>query len=92
MKVKVIYTTQLKIALDRASDDIELAAPATVGDLFDRISDLRGETFDKLARAADSELSPALLICIGDQCIGRDFSAKLHAGDELTLLSPVSGG
>jgi len=92
VNVRVIYTTQLKQALDRSSDDFELSPSATVCDLFDSISEIHGENFDKLARDGKGELSSSLLLCVGDQCIGRDFSRKLNAGDELTLLSPVSGG
>ena len=92
MNITVNYTTQLRLALERSSDVFELAPDATVQDLFDHISELHGDTFDKLARSGSGQLNPSLLICIGDQCIGQECSVKLEPGSEITLLSPVSGG
>lgn len=92
MKVRVLYTTQLKHALDRASEEVDLPGPLTVGQLLRHLSELHGEPFDKLVLARQGELCYSILICVGSESIGRDISTKLQDGDELTLLSPVSGG
>ncbi len=92
MNVRVHYTAQLRTALNRTGDELELPSAATVGDLFDSISQLHGEPFDNLAKCDNGQLHPSLLVCIGDQCIGQDFAVELQTGDEVTLLSPVSGG
>lgn len=92
MIVRVLYTTQLKHALQRASDEVDLAKPLTVGQLLQHLSQLHGEPFNKLVLASPGELNPSMLVCVGNECLGRDLSANLNEGDEVTLLSPVSGG
>ena len=92
MIVRVLYTTQLKHTLGRGSDEVELPGPMTVGHVLEHLSQLHGEPFDHLVFAGQGKLTPSILICVGTECLGRDLSAQLNEGDELTLLSPVSGG
>ena len=92
MKVRVLYTTLLKHALGRASDEVDVSGPLTVGQLLQQLSQLHGGPFDELVLAGQGELSASMLVCVGSEALGRDLSARLNDGDEVTLLSPVSGG
>ena len=92
MKVKVYYTTQLKSALGCACEEIDVGAPPTIRQLLDQLSQSHGEAFDKLALEKQGNLSPSMLVCIGTEFAGRDVSRTLSDGDEVTFLSPISGG
>ena len=92
MKVNVVYTTQLKTALGLASEIVEIVAPLTVGQLIQHLSQRHGESFNKLALAENGQLNPSILICVGNECLGSDLSAQIEDAEEITLLSPVSGG
>lgn len=92
MKIEVFYTTQLKHALGCSSNEVDVPSPLTVGQLLEHLSQLHGELFNKLVFASQGELSSSILVCVGNKCLGRDLSTTLNEGDEVTLLSPVSGG
>ena len=92
MIVNVIYTAQLKSGLDLAGEAVELPDGASVAQLVDQLSLRHGEPFARLMLAQPGQLNSAILVCIGDQCVGRDLSTTLANGAEVTFLSPVSGG
>ncbi len=92
MRVVLIYTTQLKEALGRGREEVELSEPQTVGQLLTHMSGVHGQAFDEFIWKAPGEIRSSILLCLGDECIGRDLSTPLSDGDEVTLLSPVSGG
>jgi len=92
VKVKVYYTTQLKQALGCNCEEIDVGAPATIRQLLDQLSQSHGEAFDELVLAKQGNLSPSMLVCVGNEFTGRDVSMRLNDGDEVTFLSPVSGG
>ena len=92
MKVRVFYTTQLKVALDRASEQVDIPGPLTVGQLLQHLHHLHGKPFAESVLTSQGELRPSILVCVGTDCLGRDLSVQLNDGDEVTLLSPVSGG
>jgi hypothetical protein len=64
--VRVHYTTQLKHALQRASDEVDVAAPLTVGQLLQHLSQLHGEPFNNLVLASPDTLNPSMLVCVGN--------------------------
>jgi molybdopterin converting factor small subunit len=92
VKIEVFYTTRLKHALGCSSNEVDVPSPLTVGQLLEHLSQLHGELFDKLVLTSQGELSSSILVCVGSSCLGRDLSAILHEGDDVTFLSPVSGG
>ena len=92
MKVQVIYTTLLQHAVGLASEEVEVPNSLTVGQLLEILSQTHGEPFNKLVLARQGELSGSILICVGNECLGRDLATTLTDGDEVTFLSAVSGG
>ena len=92
MKLQVLFTTQLKTALGRGRDEIELPGSPTVRDLLEHLGELHGDAFRQFVWDRPGELRQSMLICVGSECVGRDLTTVLSEGDEITLLSPVSGG
>src|SRR5260370_18823445 len=81
MQVQVLLFGVLKDLARRQSDTLTLPEGATVADLMEcygqRVPALKG-ALEKIAVSVNQEY------CRSD--------AKLHAGDEVALLPPVSGG
>jgi molybdopterin converting factor subunit 1 len=81
MQVRVLFFGVLKDLAGRSSDSLTLPDQATVGDVVEhyetRLTSLKG----KLSSIA---------ISVNEEYAGTD--AKLHSGDEVALLPPVSGG
>lgn len=89
MEVSVIYTTQLKAALGRSSDVVELQDGANVLDAIRKLAANEAGTFDRFVLADGGPL-PSVLVSVNEQQV--DFATKLSDGDQLTLLSAISGG
>ena len=82
MKVNVRLFATLRERAGAGSIDIELPERATVDDALDALRE-RAELADALARL------PVRL------AVNREYvepGAALHPGDELALITPVSGG
>lgn len=92
MKVRVHYTTQLKTTVGRATDDVELEDNATLGTLLEQLARRHGDPFRDMILDGSGGLLPSVLICIGDTQTESDIEASLNEGDNVTLLSPISGG
>ena len=92
MIVQVTYTTQLKAALGRGSEKIDLPQPTTLGGLLDHLGRVHGPAFRNLVLDSHDQLLPSILLCVGDQQVQADAGWQLQEGDEVTILSAISGG
>jgi molybdopterin converting factor small subunit len=92
MLIRVIYTTQVKAALGFAVEEVELDTPGTLGHLIATLAERHGDTLRQVALTDAGELLPSILICVGEEQIGHDMAHPLNDGDEVTLLSAISGG
>lgn len=92
MKVRVHYTTQLRTAVGRATDEVELGQAATLGNLLEQLASRHGGEFRDMILDDSGSLLPSVLVCIGDTQTQPDIETRLNEGDDVTLLSPISGG
>ncbi len=92
MKIQVQYTTQLRMILERTEDEVELAELSSTSGLLAELSQRHGRPFDDLVFRGPGQLSPSILLCVGNKHIGNDLSYALKDGDQVTLLSVISGG
>jgi MoaE-MoaD fusion protein len=80
MQIRVLFFGVLKDLAGRSSDELTLAEEATAGDVvehYQRLSALKG-------------MLGSIAISVNQEYARPD--AKLHSGDEVALLPPVSGG
>ena len=81
MQVRVLFFGVLKDLAGRSSDSLTLPDQATAGDVLEhyetRLTSLRGNL-------------SSIAISVNQEYAGPE--AKLHSGDEVALLPPVSGG
>jgi molybdopterin converting factor small subunit len=92
MKVRVNYTTQLKAALGRGTEEVDLPDSSTLPQLLQRLTEIHGTAFRDLALDGQGRPLPSILLCIGDEQVDGDSASQLKDGDEVTILSAISGG
>ena len=89
MQVTIAFTTQLKAALGRTEETVELPEGKTVIDAVTDLADRYPEQFAQFV-LSDGKLLPSILLSVNDQQVDAD--AKVKDGDTITLLSAISGG
>lgn len=92
MLVSVQYTTQLKAALGVTQQQVQLRDDATLSDLLKQLTEQHGAAFADLVLMADGRLLPSIIICIDDQQRSADPEIPLQDGNQVMLLSAISGG
>ena len=81
MTVTVRYAAQARTAAGQESERVELVEGASVQDLLKSLADRYGNGVF---------LHPSTLVFVGDEQAGRRQS--LQSGEEVTVLTPISGG
>jgi len=92
MVVTVQYTTQLKAALGVARQQIQLGDHATLSELIKQLTEQHGAAFADLVLMPDGHLLPSIIVCIDDQQRSAGQDIPLQDGNQVMLLSAISGG
>jgi len=93
MKLRVQYTAQLRTAVGRPEDELELPDGSSlailVGHLAQRLDDVASHLI-----AADGQINRNLLVVVNGQVVGQSEAATtvLHDKDVVLLLPPIAGG
>ena len=93
MKVRVQFTGQLRTALGRAEEEVDLPEGSSVAELLKFLArELEGAAPHLLA--GSGQLQHGLLTVINEIAVAAPQAAgvKLRSGDVLTLLPPIAGG
>lgn len=91
MKVKVGYGGLARAAAGRASEEFDLDAAVGVRDLLAEIARRHGANMHSLL-ATGARGAPAVLMFVGDAQVVWETPPRLKDGDDVMLLSPISGG
>jgi molybdopterin converting factor small subunit len=91
MKLTVRYSGLARAAAGKASEEIDLPAPADLRTLLAELSRRHGAAIQPLL-ATGEHGAPAVLAFVGDQQVTWQSPVALKEGDEIMLLSPISGG
>lgn len=81
MKVTVTYCGPARSLAQTSRESVELLPFATLGDLLNTLSQRHGDT-----------MPSSILIFIGDEQVAAASPVPLNEGDQITLVSPISGG
>lgn len=91
MKIKVGYSGLARAAAGRGAEEIELPAAADVRMLIAEVARRYGAPMQPLL-AMNENCVPAVLAFVGDLQVSWESPVVLKEGDEVMLLSPISGG
>lgn len=92
MNIQVVYTTQLKAALERANEIVAVPSDTTIAGLLEHLAAQHGSTFSRLVLDEQDHPLPSILLCVGDNQVKFGDPAPLTDGAEVTILSAISGG
>lgn len=94
MKLLVEYTGQLRTAVGRSQDRIELPDGTTVAALLAQLGQSIGESARPHLLTLAGTMQPSLLVAVNETaCPARQAaSTVLHDGDSVVLLPPIAGG
>lgn len=93
MKLRVKYSAQLRTALQRGEDTLELPEGSALSAVLEHVANSHGAARPHLIGAA-GQLHASLLVVVNDAAISaRDAAAHpLRDGDTILLLPPIAGG
>lgn len=91
MKVRVVYTTQVKAALGISSEEPEVSAGCTVAKLMEELTNCHPKVFTEFVLDG-AQLRPSILLFVGDRQTNLEDSTRLVEGDEITIFAAISGG
>jgi MoaD family protein len=91
VRLKVSYSGQARAAAGCGSEEFELPATATLHDLLLAIASRHGERMAELLDFKNRG-APAVLVFVNEEQVSWEAPPVLKDGDEVMLLSPISGG
>ena len=89
MEIQVTLTTQVKAAVGEDVVSVVVDDGASVMDAIHKLATLHPEAFDRYV-LTNGQLLPSILLSLNDNQV--DSTAVLADGDQLLLLSAISGG
>lgn len=94
MQVRVEFTGQLRTAVGRANDKVELPEGATVAMLAAHLAQRCGEAARPHLLNGSNQAQPSLLVAINGTAFPTQQAAAtvLRPGDTVVLLPPIAGG
>ncbi len=92
MTLTIQYVAQLKMAAGWGTEQIDLAGPATAGQVLALLAQRHDENFRQLLLTPQGTVQEALLLFLGDEQITADALVPRREGEVLTVLSPMAGG
>ena len=91
MKVRVVYTTQVKAALGISSEEPEVSSGCTVAKLMEELASCHPKVFTVFVLDG-AQLRPSILLFVGDRQTSLEDSTRVVEGDEVTIFAAISGG
>jgi sulfur carrier protein ThiS len=94
MKLRIQYTGQLRTAVGRQEDELDLAAPTTLPLLLKELAMRLGDGAAAHLATADGCVPCGLLLVVNGAAIpaSRYSEAVVRPGDVITLMPPIAGG
>jgi molybdopterin converting factor small subunit len=93
MRIRVQFTAQLRTAVGRTADEVELPDGSSLAVLVRHLAENLEGAGPHLV-SADGQIHRSLLVVVNDSAVTvRDAAAAaLRDGDAVTLLPPIAGG
>lgn len=93
MKLHLHYSAQLRAAVGRSEEQIELPAGSTLADVVTYLLEKYAGARPHLA-ADSGDIRPSLLVVVNDHAVPqRELTSRVLADDDaVMLLPPIAGG
>ncbi len=91
MDIHVFYSAQLSMVTGCERETIALPDPSTVAECLDALVARHGESVGRLLRD-EQGIRRSLVVCVNDKHVYELDRVNLTDGDEVVLLTAISGG
>jgi molybdopterin converting factor small subunit len=90
----VQYTAQLRTALQRAEEEVELTSRCSVAELLTRLASRWHAEAGRFLLTPSGGLHPSLMVVLNSQLVpaAEAHEVNVEPGDVVTLLPPIAGG
>jgi sulfur-carrier protein len=94
MKLRVQYSAQLRTAVGRPHDEVELPEGSSLAVLLDHLASDLNEGATAHLFAPGGQIRPSLLVVVNETAVPVHAAADwtLKRGDIVLLLPPIAGG
>lgn len=94
MKLHVQYTAQLRAAIGRNEEEVELPDGSSLAELLVHLAANCGPGAEPHLLTDRQQVRPSLLLVVNDTAVSSSQAAStmLRSGDKVILLPPIGGG
>ncbi len=92
MKIKVKYTAQLKKAMGRREEFVEIPNGTLIVNLLGVLLQQNKEAFTDIVFDDNGDFLNAVLLILNGQQTSIDSIQSLNENDVITIMSPIAGG
>ena len=92
MQLTIRYETLLKRAAGVARQTLEVDETDDVRKVVTQLASQASDKVKSMLVDASGSVQPSLLIFVNDRQVAASESCSVSDGDEVTLMSPISGG
>ena len=92
VKVNIQYMSKVRNAAGISSEIVEVPVACTIEKLIDDILCPKNEGLKDYLLEGDCINKKVMLIYVGDQQVAHDSPLELKNGDEVIIMSPITGG
>ena len=92
MSITFRYTSQLAGAAGTSEEIVEAGSDADLLGLLRNLSAKHGHEFAKFVVDAEGDAVPTLVVALNGVQVSLDDPVALGEGDEVMLITPMSGG
>lgn len=92
MQVTIQYSGQLKLAVGRGDEQLELPEGATVDDLVRALAQRHDNGARRFFVDDTGKAQPTLMVVVNNRQVPAGTKQVLSDGDEVMILQPISGG
>jgi molybdopterin converting factor small subunit len=94
MRLRVQYTAQLRTAVGRSEEEIELPDGSNLADLLVHVASVLCQDAAGYLLTSSGELQPSLLVAVNNGAVSAHEARAVlvNSGDVVTLLPPIAGG
>jgi molybdopterin converting factor small subunit len=94
MKLRILYSAQLRTAAGLAREDLDLAESISLAELLHSLASERGREVAMHLLTAAGKIQPSLLLAVNGFAVSVHEAAAtpLKPGDEVLLMPPIAGG
>ncbi len=92
MKIKIKYTAQLKKAIGKAEDLVDVNEGINIEGILNHLNKIYSKEFANIVFNQDGQFMNAVLLILNGKQIAFNSEKEVKENDVITIMSPIAGG